>query len=344
MTPTERSAGLDIVRTFAIFSVLSVHFFLNTHFYETPLTGKNMFIQTIFRTWFMSCVPLFLMLTGYLQTKKEPKKSYYKNIIPISVIYIIYSILSLVYSRLYLNDHKSILNYVASIFNFTADAYSWYINMYIGLFLLSPFLNILYNNISNKKQKIILIGSLLCVTSLPNLLNGYIGGKVLFFADYWIQMYPISYYFLGSYIKEYQVKINKFNAAGCILALSLFASCIEMLTAKGGDFAHYIVAFDIGAFGSIIIVFQTILFFLIFYDIDIKKGMFSRPFSLISVLSLDIYLASYITDRIVYKYFLYEFSELPQQKLFLFFPIVVLSTFSFAFILALARQYLIKIR
>lgn len=339
MTTRDRNYGLDIIRTFAILFVVSVHFFLNTRFYNTPLTGKNMYVETFFRMFFMICVPLFLILTGYLQTNKMPTKSYYKKITPIIVIYIIYSILSLFYFKFYLNDHRSLIECVYSVFNFSADGYSWYINMYIGLFLLSPFLNILYKNIPTKKQKIIFLCSLLFITSFPNFLNGYVGGKILFSPDYWMQMYPLSYYFLGSFIKEYQIKISKLRGILLLIILTLIASWIEILTAKGGNFAS-----GVGAFASLIIVFQTIIFFLIFYDLNIKNKLFSKLFSLISVLSLDIYLASFITDRIVYKEFLFKFADHPQQRLFFFFPIVVLSTFCLAFILAFVRHKLIKVR
>ena len=41
---------------------------------------------------------------------------------------------------------ENIINSIIYIFNFTACPNAWYLEMYIGLFLLIPFLNIIYNN------------------------------------------------------------------------------------------------------------------------------------------------------------------------------------------------------
>ena len=41
---------------------------------------------------------------------------------------------------------------VLSFFDFTAAQYAWYVEMYIGLFLLIPFLNLIYNNLKSQRQ------------------------------------------------------------------------------------------------------------------------------------------------------------------------------------------------
>ena len=86
------------------------------------------------------------------------------------------------------------------------------------------------------------------------------------------------------------------------------------------------------------------LFFLFFYDLNIINKLLSKLLALISILSLDIYLASFITDKIVYRYFFDKYINYSQQTLFFFFPILVLSTFSLAFFLAFIRHKLIRIR
>ncbi|MFD3450493.1 acyltransferase [Microbacteriaceae bacterium 4G12] len=332
-----RNIGLDIVRAFAIVFVLSVHFFGQTHFYTTPLIGYNMYIQVFFRMTFIVCVPLFLVLTGYLQINKEPTRSYYKKVIPIIVIYVIYSVLAILVRVFYFNEHKSVIEWVASICNFTADGYSWYINMYIGLFLISPFLNIMYKNLKTKRQKQLLIAIFVFVTGVPNFLNGKLQG-VLFFPDYWTAMYPITYYFIGNYIREYQCKLNKKKGALGLLAIILLEVFFEVHYAGGGQFLM-----ENGSYGSFIITVQTILFFLIFYNVSMKNRLAVKVISTISILSLDIYLASFITDKFVYgilfsKYFL------PQHHMLVLFIPIVGTTFLLAFSLAFVRNKLVKLR
>lgn len=76
----KRNLNLDLIRSVAIFFVISVHFLLNTSFYSTAVYGKKMYLLILFRVVFMSCVSLFIMLTGYLMNKKEPTKEYYKKL------------------------------------------------------------------------------------------------------------------------------------------------------------------------------------------------------------------------------------------------------------------------
>lgn len=45
-----RNSALDITRIAALFSVISVHFFLNNGFYQQPMLGGRMCLMTIMRT------------------------------------------------------------------------------------------------------------------------------------------------------------------------------------------------------------------------------------------------------------------------------------------------------
>ena len=56
---------------------------------------------------------------------------------------------------------------------FTGAPHAWYVEMYIGLFLLILFLNVLYHGLTSRRQKQVLILTLLAVTALPALTNLY---------------------------------------------------------------------------------------------------------------------------------------------------------------------------
>ena len=91
----KRHIGIDIVKTIAILSVVGVHFFLNTKFYRVNLDNTNLFIQTIIQQICLTCIPLFVMSTGYLNNNTQINKSYFKKILPIIYIYLLYSIQTL---------------------------------------------------------------------------------------------------------------------------------------------------------------------------------------------------------------------------------------------------------
>lgn len=67
----ERNCNLDIIRCVAVFTVICVHFFLNSEYYTYPIVGERMYIMTFICTAARVCVPLFLLLTGYLMRQKH---------------------------------------------------------------------------------------------------------------------------------------------------------------------------------------------------------------------------------------------------------------------------------
>lgn len=338
MSKAARYPGIDLIKAVATIFVVSVHFFLNTYFYEQPLVGDNMFLQTYLRMLFLICVPLFLITTGFLLAEKTPAKAYYKKLTPILVIYFVYSILAILTKKYHLGMEMSLFEGIGAIFSFRANSYSWYINMYIGLFLIAPFLNLIYRNILEKKYKVLLIMILLFMTGVPDFINKYLGGGLISAPSYWVAIYPITYYFIGSFIKEYQVKINKIYGSVALVLLILAITFLEFSFANGGKFVS-----AVGYYASLIIVMEATLFFILLYDVKINNKWLLMPITLISLLSLDIYLASYISDSFVYTYIYEQFNVSQHQMIFWFAP-VVSASFLIAFVLGYIRLKSIRVR
>lgn len=55
----ERDINLDLIRSVAVIGVISVHFFLNTGFYQETVVGKRMAIMVSMRTFCM-CSSIFV--------------------------------------------------------------------------------------------------------------------------------------------------------------------------------------------------------------------------------------------------------------------------------------------
>lgn len=234
----ERNVSLDIIRITALYCVISVHFFLNNGFYEQPILGWKMWFATVLRTGFMVCVPLFIVLTGYLMNKKTVSKQYYKGIRKTLSIYVLASVVCLAYRVFFKKEVITISNAFLSILNFSASQYAWYIEMYVGLYLLIPFLNIIWNNLKQEKQKRWLLMTFLFLTSFPSIINCYNWFDLSWWRhpatsqdmykivpSYWLGIYPITYYFLGCYLKEFKIKISpRCSIVLFIFSVALFGS------------------------------------------------------------------------------------------------------------------------
>ncbi len=208
MAYAKRDWRLDLVRSLALVDVVSVHFLLNSGFYSSPVVGVRMAAMVLLRAFTIICVPLFMLLTGYL-VKGSVLRDYYRRILPIAYTYIIATALCGVYAWVFLGDEPSILGFVWGLLGFSAAPYSWYVEMYVGLFLLVPFLSMLWDALE-KRQRKALIATVLVVMYLPNLFNTFnlsdpgwwmdpqsSGSVTKVLPAWWVGAYPIGYYFVG---------------------------------------------------------------------------------------------------------------------------------------------------
>lgn len=334
----KRILGLDLVRFFAILFVPSVHFFLNNGFYENKINGPGYMISLFFLFLYYIGVPLFLLLTGYLKRKKVLTKDYYKSIIRILVSYLFISFICSVVRKYFLHDDIRILRTIINIFNFKACDYSWYIEMYIGLFLFIPFLNTLYNNLNTKKNKQYLILTLIGVCSLSPVIN-YIridGVYLDVIPDWWGNLYPFIYYFIGCYIGEYKVKVDKKRLIALGFSI-LFFYAYAVYYYNHNQYFSYTFLWN---HYSIFTISLAVVFFLLLYDVDIKSKFINKFVTSVSLLSLDIYLFSYLVDRFTYQY-LNNYLKSPIEYLKYMIPII-LFVFILSYILAFIKSLLFK--
>lgn len=347
MSLTKRNPAADLIRILAFFSVVSVHFFLNNGFYSYPIEGRRMYIMMLMRSFFIICVPLFMTLSGYLLGRKQLEKSYYKRISKIIITYILASLLCVLYSVVYLKQNLSIKNIVANILSFSAAPYSWYIEMYLGLFLLIPFLNIVYNALPSQKWKIWLILTFVILTSLPSVINIYDLSSLDWWAlpsssstmnkivpDWWQSMYPITYYYLGCYLREYGLKLKK----------GLNGILIILWTIFSGTFCYwrsYKTTFIWGAWCSYQSLFNVILTLLVFTfvmntNFDKLPNGLAKFIQKVSGLCLGGYLVSWIFDNELYPKLLTKVPSVTHRLEYYFVIVPVV------FVLSLVASYVLS--
>ena len=296
-----RNINLDLIRCLAIFCVISIHFLLNTGFYFIKMNSFLAYVLLFFRTFFMICVPLFILLTGYLMNQKKLSKKYYLGIVKVLFIFVCAKVVYLLVDGFYFHEIESFLIFLQHIFSYSSTVYndySWYVNMYIGLFLLIPFLNLIYNNLENKKQKQILIITLFFLTSISTLNIK----QIMFFPDWWgYVLYPLTYYFMGAYIKEFGFKL-KTKYSLLILFLTNLVSSLCFFWVCYNKVFEWRAYSDYRGPGTFII---SICIFGILLNLDLSKlsqklkGMVIK----VSELSFGMYLFSFIVDKVLYPKF-----------------------------------------
>ena len=317
-----RICGLDLIRVVAIFFVIAGHFFsLNTPYNSSLINSWSMVIQGGMLSIFGSAVPLFMMLTGYLNINKTPSKKYYKGMVRVLVAYLLFSIVTIVFRKYYLGEELSVAQWVLKIFDYSAIPYAWYIEMWIGLALLTPFLNYLYHAIPTIREKILLIGVLFVMSSLPYFVNN----QLPIFPDYFTQAcYPLVFFFMGAFIREYQPTIKIRLGILVVLVVSLVNPLVTILLNGCGSISVQVA----GGPGSALRVWIAVAIFLMLYRRDISVSCIKRWVTHCSMVSLEMYLCCYMFDQLYYPWFKGHFFVSQTQFLPWFLVIVPLCFFS----------------
>lgn len=103
-----RNVELDIVPTLAIVCVIGGHYFINTDFNSTPFNSPLVFLLGMLQTFTLIGVPLFLMITGYLNINKiVASRKYFRGIFRVLSAYLIFSIITILFRKFYLGDEFS---------------------------------------------------------------------------------------------------------------------------------------------------------------------------------------------------------------------------------------------
>ena len=301
----KRIFGLDLVRSLAFFFVILVHSFANSGFNNSSLVGFQMFSLLMIRCLAFVGVLLFIIITGYCKSHKTLSKDHFYSIIKILVIYFIISIVTIFFEKFYFHSDKMLYDYIIGILNFTTIPYAWYIEMYIGLFLLIPFLNILYNNLQSKQNKITLLFILLFISSISgSFANLNIEGKSLDILPYWWgNLYPILLYYIGAFIREYDIRINKIVNLIFIVVIIFMQSFMMFFYSQGQALFDSRIFLVENNFPAILL---SVFVFLFFYNIKTHSKFLSKTMYYISYASFGGYLISYCYDLLFYDFNLFN--------------------------------------
>lgn len=329
-TVNKRDFGLDLVRAVAGVLVLSVHFFLNNEFYQTPVAGGTMLLACIVRMLCMTCVPLFLVLTGYTCIHREWSKGYYFKLLPVLLTYLGAATACLAFRALVLQEAMSPLGMVRRVLDFSAAPYAWYIEMYIGLFLLSPFVNAAWKAL-NDKAKGALTVTLVVMTALPGLANHW--GQIL--PEWWVTVYPLTYYVLGAWLREHPLKRESWQLW---LGWAIFAAAMGIKgywTAHGGIY-NWLPEDN---WGSWSLTIQAALLFSALVRAKTPPRPVKWLVERVAKLSLGMYLVSYIADQLVYPKLIAAVPAAHQRLWWM--PLTVLATVTISCLLAQVIQWVV---
>ena len=221
----KREPGIDLVRVMGLFFVNGIHFFLKNGYYGEPQIGFAIWGANCFRWLFFSCNGLFLLLTGYLKSTKPFTKDYYKGLIPILAGYSLTCLITYPIRHFALGERLSMFEWIGNFLTFSN--YSWYLEMYIGLILFSPIINLALAQIKEERTLLTITGVMVALTALPSVT------AINLIPDYWTSLYPVTYYVIGAVIRKLQPQIKSWLCLTLGAAFSMWLGLVTLITDDG---------------------------------------------------------------------------------------------------------------
>lgn len=220
----KREPGLDLLRCLALLFVVTFHSFFQNGYYNQPQVGFSMYLAGSFRWLSVSCIGLFLMLTGYLKSEKSDFVSCYRRLLPVLLGYFIASVISIPVRHFAFDDVQSFTTWCGRLIRFGGVYYGWYVEVYLGLALLIPFINLALCRLQSTRSLIGFAAVMLFLTALPGITRRNI------FPDYWRITYPITYYILGAIVRRLQPKIKPWLGIAGALGIAAILGAATVLS------------------------------------------------------------------------------------------------------------------
>lgn len=289
----ERVYGLDLIRCLAFLFVVTFHSFLNNGHSYVEQIGATVWIADTFRFLSISCIGLYLMLSGYLKCENTNIKSCYRGLVSVLVGYLLACAVCIPLRHFVFDQVYTFGDWIKKVFDFTAISYGWYVEMFIGLSLLVPFINMALKYIGNdKKQLYILAAALLFMTALPGATKWNIA------PDYWRITYPVTYYVLGAIVYKLRPKVNPWlGLCGALMSAGILGMHTVLTT--DDNYKSFVPQRE---FQDIWIVVIVVFIFVALYRVNVPKKL-GRVLAVMSTGCYCGYLLSSVFDCWVYKLF-----------------------------------------
>lgn len=332
----ERKLNIDLLKCIAIVFVVGVHFFLHTNYYGQSFTFKSIFLSSFIWMILMTCVPLFIMTTGYLMKDKTYSEDYFIKLLPVIGIYALTAAVYTFFDMRVVNEE-----YLGKLFEniFSFSHYAWYVNLYIGLYMLIPFLNAGFNSLTSRKNQVVVLGILVLFTIVPptlSLLNNNEQNFMILphiIPDYWKGLWPITYYLLGAFLASSKKKSSFKELVFVIFILdilSVFGLAAISETTFGIEYGVL----------PVFLLSSLIFYSVIHLKVSIKNEWLKRVVLFISKNTLPIYLLSVIGDYYWYPKMVEKWGDF--TNIFLRFPLIVIFLLIQAILMTFILNTLLK--
>lgn len=338
----KRNLNIEYMRAIACLGVILIHVMKSAHDVFDNMTPEIYFICTSFVNNLRWCVPVFLMISGYLLLDPEKKIGLIKikqYIIRIVIVLGIFGT-GFAFIELIFEKHSVRFTFIFRAFvnMLMGNTWNhlWYLYALIALYLFLPMLKSITGYLSKQEITYIIIVFLIYSSVFPTLkeLGVTIGIAYFSFSIY------LFYMLLGYWVRQSKIKISKVLSILGFIGTSLYF----VILAYVSDVKGYKIPGIFYSHSSIMVVLQAVLIFSLMGNIKISvDGRLHKIILSIADYSFGMYIMHMFWINILYKVF-----KLNPAKygIWIFIPIyiiVIILTYVTAFIMRkipIIRKYI----
>lgn len=318
----KRLVGLDILKILAMLFIIIHHVSKHGLFYNN-VTGFSKGLLIVLNALFLASVNIFIYISAYLIVKKG--KTSFKHYFSLYLQIVFYSLLTYLISCLLKYNNLSISTMIKCFLPITCS-YFWFCREYLLLYIISPLLLKIVQNLNKKEYNITLcfiFGLLLyCNVLKTSIIPFNFGFNFIWFAVLFL---------IAGYQYKFGFKIKKVFFLISYVITSLLSVIIIIKNGMDVDYTNLIT------------VINTISLFNLLYDVDLKINSATKVLNYISTCTLGIYL---LHDGAFIQQYLYQ-NIFKTYKFFdkglLYFFVFVIIIFCAGLIVETIRKIIFKI-
>lgn len=350
----ERLSNFELMRIISMFMIVVWHVIMHSDLIGRSSGTLNFVLEFIYDI-FSIHVNSFVLLSGYFQYNK---KFNWRKLIPlISATWFYKALFAILFFSLGIVWISKVdLIMFLSPLNITANykTFYWFINAYIILFCLSPFINILIKNLSQKNHRCLIIVLFITLSVLP-----YISKQTFISNDGYSIASFMMLYIIGAYFGKYKISENihfknysKEKRQFILFCIFLGIILVQFLTIclkryfgvfDNGFFVYIkdVAGSGLASFSSPIVIVESVVYLLLFETFYFKSKFINR----VASLTFGIYLVH--ENNFVFDY-IYNFlplgttGSLSSLNVLIYLFATGIVIFTISAIIELFRQVLFK--
>lgn len=306
-----RQSNFELMRLISMFFIVLYHMIIITGgdlIHHT--SGMTNVILDFISLFIIVHVNSFILITGYFQCKQE--FSFKKIVSLIGMAWFYKVIIALIFAIT--GAHKFTLTEIVTILSPLEFANNWFLIVYMSLYLVSPYINIMLNKLNQKEHRKLIILLFIMFSILPTVTNQNTFSNTGFTLTHFVFLYIVGAY-LNKYpissnihFKNYSQKKKAFLFLGIFMFFGLFnfllyEFCESLLIINDSHFLSYIcnvIIDNLFMYQNPTLIIQSIAYFLFFETIIFKN-------KLINKLALGTFAVYIITENPYIRDWLYPF-------------------------------------